>query len=110
MVKLLAARHRNVAVVADDDEAIYKWRGAAISNVRGFLALPGHRRIVLVVNYRSHQGILDGAYRFVIHNNPDRLEVESGHREPSARGTATAGTPAHLTSRRPRRRRTWSLT
>ena len=33
LVKLLAARHRNVAVVADDDQAIYRWRGAAISNV-----------------------------------------------------------------------------
>ena len=79
LVKLLAARHRNIAVVADDDQAIYRWRGAAISNVRGFLErYPDTRRIVLVVNYRSHQGILDGAYRLIVHNNPDRLEVEYG--------------------------------
>ncbi len=79
LVKLLAARHRNIAVVADDDQAIYRWRGAAISNVRGFLeCYPEARRIVLVANYRSHQSILDGAYRLIVHNNPDRLEVEYG--------------------------------
>ncbi len=79
LVTLLAARHRNIAVVADDDQAIYRWRGAAISNVRGFLeGYPDTRRIVLVANYRSHQGILDGAYRLIAHNNPDRLEVEYG--------------------------------
>jgi hypothetical protein len=43
VVKLLAARHRNIAVVGDDDQAIYRWRGAAISNVRGFLGLPRRR-------------------------------------------------------------------
>src|SRR5919108_2578744 len=37
LVKLVAARHGNVAVVADDDQAIYRWRGAAISNVVGFI-------------------------------------------------------------------------
>ena len=79
LVKLLAARHRNIAVVADDDQAIYRWRGAAISNVRGFLeCYPEARRIVLIANYRSHQSILDGAYRLIVHNNPDRLEVEYG--------------------------------
>ena len=56
LVKLLAARHRNVAVVGDDDQAIYRWRGAAISNVLGFLdRYPGRRQIVLTENYRSHQ-------------------------------------------------------
>src|SRR5262245_57552514 len=79
VVKLLAARHGNIAVVADDDQAIYRWRGAAISNVRGFLACyPDARRIVLTANYRSHQAILDAAYRLIVHNNPDRLEVEHG--------------------------------
>lgn len=79
LVKLLAARHKNVAVVADDDQSIYKWRGAAISNVLGFLDhYAGARQIVLTENFRSHQGILDAAYRLIQHNNPDRLEVKSG--------------------------------
>jgi DNA helicase-2/ATP-dependent DNA helicase PcrA len=79
LVKLLAARHQNVAVVADDDQSIYKWRGAAISNVLGFLDhYADARQIVLTENFRSHQGILDAAYRLIQHNNPDRLEVKSG--------------------------------
>jgi DNA helicase-2/ATP-dependent DNA helicase PcrA len=79
LVKLLAARHRNVAVVADDDQAIYRWRGAAISNVVGFLdTYAGAKQIVLTENFRSHQAVLDAAYRLIVHNNPDRLEVRSG--------------------------------
>ncbi|HSF04871.1 MAG TPA: ATP-dependent DNA helicase [Methylomirabilota bacterium] len=79
LVKLLAARHGNLAVVADDDQSIYKWRGAAISNVLGFLErYPESRQVVLTENFRSHQPILDAAYRLIVHNNPDRLEVRSG--------------------------------
>jgi ATP-dependent DNA helicase UvrD/PcrA len=79
LVKLLAARHRNIAVVADDDQSIYKWRGAAISNVVGFLDhYAGAKQIVLTENFRSHQTLLDAAYRLIVHNNPDRLEVRSG--------------------------------
>jgi DNA helicase-2/ATP-dependent DNA helicase PcrA len=79
LVKLLAARHGNVACVLDDDQAIYRWRGAAISNVLAFLRhYPETRQIVLTENFRSHQAILDAAYRLIVHNNPDRLEVRSG--------------------------------
>jgi DNA helicase-2/ATP-dependent DNA helicase PcrA len=79
LVKLLAARHRNLAVIGDDDQAVYRWRGAAISNVLGFLGCyPDARQIVITENFRSHQAILDSAYRLILHNNPDRLEVRSG--------------------------------
>ncbi|HET7341277.1 MAG TPA: UvrD-helicase domain-containing protein, partial [Methylomirabilota bacterium] len=79
LVKLLSARHRNLAVVADDDQSIYKWRGAAISNVLGFLDhYAGARQVVLTENFRSDQRILDAAYRLIVNNNPDRLEVRSG--------------------------------
>jgi DNA helicase-2/ATP-dependent DNA helicase PcrA len=72
LVKLLAARHRNVAVVADDDQSIYKWRGAAIDHYTRA------KQIVLTENFRSHQAVLDAAYRLIVNNNPDRLEVRSG--------------------------------
>jgi DNA helicase-2/ATP-dependent DNA helicase PcrA len=79
LVKLLAARHGNVACVLDDDQAIYRFRGAAISNVVAFLDhYRGTRQVVLTENFRSHQAILDSAYRLIVHNNPDRLEVTSG--------------------------------
>ncbi len=76
LVKLLVAAHRNVTAVGDDDQAIYKWRGAALSNLLNFTqTYPDAQRIVLVRNYRSSQAILDAAYRLVRHNDPDRLEV-----------------------------------
>src|SRR5215471_5021819 len=79
VVKLLGARYGNVACVCDDDQAIYRWRGAAISNVLAFLdKYPEARQVVLTENYRSHQKILDSAYRLIVNNNPDRLEVRSG--------------------------------
>jgi DNA helicase-2/ATP-dependent DNA helicase PcrA len=59
--------------------SIYKFRGAAISNVLGFLGVyPDARQVVLTENYRSPQRVLDAAYRLITHNNPDRLEVTSG--------------------------------
>jgi DNA helicase-2/ATP-dependent DNA helicase PcrA len=98
LVKLLAAKHNNLCVVADDDQAIYRWRGAAISNVLGFLErYPDARQIVLTENYRSHQAILDAAYRLIAHNNPDRLEVKSGiDKHLVAAKTAAGGEPVHL--------------
>ena len=79
LVKLLAGPEANVTVVGDDDQSIYKFRGAAISNILGFTAAyPEARRIVLRDNFRSSQGILDAAYRLVRHNDPDRLEVREG--------------------------------
>ncbi len=66
---------QHIAVVGDDDQSIYKFRGAAISNILNFLdVFPQAAQVVLTTNYRSHQGILDTAYRLIQHNNPDRLE------------------------------------
>jgi len=76
LVKLLAGPEGNVTVVGDDDQSIYKFRGAAISNILGFTAAyPEAQRIVLRENFRSSQAILDAAYRLIRHNDPDRLEV-----------------------------------
>ncbi len=76
LVRLLAARHRNITVVGDDDQSIYKFRGAAITNILSFCDVyPDAKQIVLTRNYRSTQLILDTAYRLILHNNPNRLEV-----------------------------------
>jgi len=77
LMKLLAG-HRNLTVCGDDDQSIYKFRGAAISNILGFQeAFPEAKMIVLDQNYRSTQAILDSAYRLIQNNNPDRLEIRS---------------------------------
>jgi DNA helicase-2/ATP-dependent DNA helicase PcrA len=79
LVALIAQGHRNVTVVGDDDQSIYKFRGAAISNILDFQdRYRGARVVVLRRNYRSLAPILDAAYRLVRFNDPDRLEVRSG--------------------------------
>ncbi len=60
LVECLAGERANLLVVADDDQSIYKFRGASLANLQRFERLfPQHRRIVLDVNYRSHQVIVD---------------------------------------------------
>ena len=79
LVGLVAATHRNVTVVGDDDQSIYKFRGAAISNILEFRErYRAASVVVLRRNYRSRGPILDASYRLVRHNDPDRLEVRAG--------------------------------
>ncbi len=79
LVKLLSGKQKNVTAVADDDQAIYRFRGAAIGNILNFKkAYPGLKEIVLTKNYRSTQRILDAAYRLIQYNNPQRLETQEG--------------------------------
>ena len=77
LVRLLAGGAApNVTVVGDDDQAIYRWRGAAAANLLAFRELhPGAREVVLTENHRSTQVILDAATRLVSYNNPWRLEA-----------------------------------
>lgn len=78
LVTLLAGQHSNLTVVADDDQSIYKWRGAAISNILNFMErYPHSEKIALTRNYRSTQPILDAAYQLIQNNNPDRFEVRA---------------------------------
>ncbi len=73
---LLAGRRENITVVGDDDQAIYRWRGAAISNIIQFRkTFPKVSIVVLTKNYRSTKEILDRSYDLIQKNNPDRLEV-----------------------------------
>lgn len=64
-----------LTVVGDDDQSIYKFRGASVSNILQFKNdFPNAEAVVLSDNYRSSQVILDTAYNFIQLNNPDRLE------------------------------------
>jgi len=78
LVKMLSNRHKNICVVGDDDQSIYKFRGAAISNIIDFKKdFKKAKQVVLTQNYRSTQAILDCSYRLIKHNDPDRLEVQN---------------------------------
>lgn len=67
----------NVMVVGDDDQSIYKFRGAAVSNILDFREkYSGVKTVVLADNFRSTQGILDSSYTLIQNNNPDRLEAK----------------------------------
>lgn len=75
---LLAGEKKNITVVGDDDQAIYRWRGAAISNIIQFKdRFPDASLVVLNRNYRSTDEILNRAYTLIQYNNPDRLEVKA---------------------------------
>jgi len=77
LVKMLVGADHNIMVVGDDDQAIYKFRGASVSNILAFKKdFPTAKEIYLTDNYRSGQAILDKAYEFIQLNNPDRLEVK----------------------------------
>ncbi len=96
ILKLLCRGHRNITVVGDDDQSIYKFRGAAISNILNFIEdFPGARQVVLRQNFRSAQVILDSAYRLIRNNNPYRLEVKNNINKQLTSRDDPAGVVSH---------------
>ena len=117
LIRLLAAGHRNLCVVGDDDQSIYKFRGANIRNILDFEKVyPDAFVVRLEQNYRSTQMVLDAA-NAVIKNNTRRKEkalwTDQGEARASVSGSLTLPMRRRNTSPgtwRERRERDNSLT
>ncbi len=78
LAKLLADKYKNITVTGDDDQCIYRFRGAAYSNLLNFIRdFPQSKKVSIIQNYRSGQPILDSAYRLIQFNNPERFEIKA---------------------------------
>src|SRR3989338_7896278 len=93
LVKLLAPpkTNANITVVGDDSQSIYKFRGAAISNILSFMKdYPESKSVILTISYRSPQTILDASYKLIKNNNPNTLESQLGINK-NLKSSKTAG-------------------
>jgi DNA helicase-2/ATP-dependent DNA helicase PcrA len=76
LIQQLVERHRNICVVGDDDQSIYRWRGAEVGNILNFEKdFPETKVITLEQNYRSTQNILQAANQMVRRNRSRKEKV-----------------------------------
>jgi len=77
LIATLAQRHKNICVVGDDDQAIYRFRGASYASFVKFQEyFPGHKKLKLTQNYRSTKRILRAAEALIKHNDMDRYDPQ----------------------------------
>ena len=88
LLRLLTGPRRNVCVVGDDDQAIYRWRGADVRNILGFdQDFPGCRVVKLERNYRSTRNVLEAAHAVISRarvRHEKKLWTEAGPGDPLA--------------------------
>ena len=97
LVKILASPDNNLTVSADDDQAIYRWRGASFNNIIQFKKdFLDTKEVFLIQNYRSAQNILDLSYDFIKANDPNRLEYVSKINKKLKAAQTKEGTIEHM--------------
>lgn len=97
LAKILANKELNITVTGDDDQSIYRWRGAAYSNLLNFInEYPETKKVSLIQNYRSTQPILDSAYRLIQNNNPERFEIKANINKHLIGLTKEGALPKHM--------------
>lgn len=79
LIDILVQQHRNITVVGDDDQAIFRFQGASLKNILQFSEkYPDAKKVILTENYRSNKTVLDSSYALMQNGNPHRLEVKEG--------------------------------
>ena len=104
LIRHLTRLHRNLCAVGDEDQSIYRWRGAEVENILNFEEdFPGARVIRLEQNYRSTQTILDAAIAVVSHNRARKgknlYAVKTGGRQVGFFEASTGEEEAHFVAR-----------